>query len=349
MTSEHVMKERVRRPSRSFLGPLLLIAFGVYFLLRNLGWVSPELHWGAVLQLWPLLLVLLGVNLIVQQLPRPMGSFLSGLVGLAGVLGFGYVLFFGVGHPTLQKLGVEEATAVWQQESVVFSREGVETAVVDIEFDNPRARLFALSDSPNLIEGEVSFLGELEFKTDMSDNEAEVSLDIRSKPAQWLNPANWQGEDAKPWEIGLSPSVPLELTLDVSNGAGEFDLSELTLEALRLDGGNGQTEVMLPGGVYEVKVDGGNGGIEMSIPESGGQMIEVDGDNGTVVIHLPRSVEARVAFEKGNGSLTMPERFVLVEGGREEGVWETAVYGNAPHQIELVIDGGNGSVRIVDR
>ncbi|MCB9434153.1 MAG: hypothetical protein H6668_19445 [Ardenticatenaceae bacterium] len=348
--SEYANKEQTRhRQSRSLFGPLLLIAIGVYFLLRNLGWVSPDLHWGAVLPLWPLLLVLLGINIIVQQAPRPLGSFLSGVVGLVAVAVFGYVLFFGVTHPLLQRLGVREETAVWQQDTVAFSREGVKTAVIRLNFDNPSARLSALSDSPNLIQGEISYLGDLQFETDVSGGEASVSLDVRSNPSQWLNPANWSGEGAKPWQIGLNPSVPLDLTLDVGNGSGNFDLSKLSLETLAVEGGNGSMDVMLPGGVYAVDVNGSNGNIEMSIPENGGQTIQVDGDNGMITVYLPRNVEARLEFNKGNGGLNVTDRFELVQGDRQDGVWETAVYGNAPHQVELIINGGNGSVRIVDR
>lgn len=85
------------------------------------------------------------------------------------------------------------------------------------------------------------------------------------------------------------------------------------------------------------------------MPENGGQTIQVDGDNGMMTVHLPPSVEARVEFDGGNGSLNMTDRFELVQGDRKNGVWETAVYGNAPHQVELIINGGNGSIRIVDR
>ena len=191
--------------------------------------------------------MLLGINIIVQQAPRPLGSFLSGVVGLMAVAVFGYVLFFGVTHPLLQRLGVREETAVWQQDTVAFSREGVKTAVIRLNFDNPSTRLSALSDSSNLIQGEISYLGDLQFETDASDGKAEVSLGVRSKPSQWLNPANWRGEDAKPWQIGLSPSVPLDLTLDVGNGSGNFDLSKLSLETLAVEGGNGSMDVMLPG------------------------------------------------------------------------------------------------------
>jgi hypothetical protein len=77
--------------------------------------------------------------------------------------------------------------------------------------------------------------------------------------------------------------------------------------------------------------------------------LRVDGGSGIIIIYLPDSVEAHIAFQGGSGSLDTADRFELVQGDRDDGVWETAVYGNAPHQVEITIDGGSGSVRIVDR
>lgn len=348
--SEFANKSRgQRRQSGSLFGPLLLIAAGGYFLLRNLGWMPASLHWLALVQLWPLLLVFLGVNLIVQQAPRPLGSFLSGLVGLVAIGVFGYVLLFGAGHPLLQRMGVSEEAVGWKQDRVVFAREGVKTAVIHLNLASPGAHIAALSDSPNLIEGDIRYLGELDFGTEMRAGEADISLNTRNSPEQWLNPDNWNNENSEPWQIGLSPSVPLDLTLDGGSGSSEFDLSKLELEALALDGGSGSMNVALPGGAYTVDLNGGNGRVALTVPENGGQAIQVDGGSGLTILYLPDSVEARIAFHGGSGSLDTADRFELVQGDRDDGVWETAVYGNAPHQVEITIDGGSGSVRVVDQ
>ena len=83
-------EDRRQKNGRSLFGPIFLIGLGVYFLLRNMGIVS-ELNWAVALQLWPLLLIFIGINIIVQQVRRPFGTALSGLVGLTAVALFGAV------------------------------------------------------------------------------------------------------------------------------------------------------------------------------------------------------------------------------------------------------------------
>lgn len=344
--SDSVKSSPRRRRSRSLFGPFILIAIGVYFLLRNMGIVPDTLNWGAVFQLWPLILVFVGVNILVQQIPRPLGSTLSGLVGVVAVVFFGYVLFFGGSSGLLGRFGVTNEAAGWQQEQVVFSRDDVETAVIRIDFDNPSAKLFALSDSTALIDGEVSYIGELDFQAERNGSEADISLRTRSGPLEWLNPGNWGGDNDNRWRIGLSPTVPTDLSLDVGNGSTELDMSKLQVTALEIDGGNGSSTMMFPGGDYEATVDAGNGSLRLHLAENGRQTIEIDGDNGSTTIYLPADVAARVEFEEGNGGVRVDERFELVSGDEEDGVWETADYGDAANQIELIIDGGNGSVRV---
>ncbi|MEM7115465.1 MAG: DUF5668 domain-containing protein [Chloroflexota bacterium] len=344
--SDSVKNSPRRRRSSSLFGPFILIAIGVYFLLRNIGIVPDVLNWGAVFQLWPLILVFLGVNILVQQLPRPVGSTLSGLLGVVAVLFFGYVLLFGGMDGWMGQFGVSNEGAGWQQEQVVFSRDDVETAIVRIDFENPSAKLFALSNSNALIDGEVSFIGELDFQSERNGSEADISLRTRSGPLDWVNPGNWGGGEENTWRIGLSPTVPTDLRLDVGNGSTDLDLDELQLTALELDGGNGSTTMTLPAGDYEVTLDAGNGSSKIYLPENGRQTLDVDGDNGSTTFYLPANVEARIEFEKGNGGVSVDDRFELVSGDRDDGVWETAGYEDAADRVELIIDGGNGGIRV---
>lgn len=345
MTELHKKAATPSRRSTSFFGPFLLIAIGVYFLLRNLGWLPEALHWGALVQLWPLLLIFAGVNVIVQQLPRPLGSFLSGVVGLMTVAVFGYVLLFGGTDSRLAQFGVTVGEGGWKQEQVVFPKMGVETAVIDLNLDDPYTQVSALDDSPNLIDADVSYLGELHFGTENVDGEADIVLRTRSGPTDWFNPVNW-GDAAPEWVVGLAPEIPLDLTVNMDNGAAELSLSKLTLSDLTLEGDNGSLTVMLPGGVYDVDVEGDNGRIELHVPENGRQTIDIEGDNGSITIYIPPMVEARVEFEKGNGSLQVDERFELIQSKKDDEVWQTDGYGDAPDRVDLIIDGDNGSINI---
>jgi len=330
-------------------GPIVLIAIGVYFLLSNLGYVS-GVNWMAALQLWPLALVLLGLNIIVRQAPGFLGGFLSALVGLLAVGIFGYVLFFGADNPLLERFGIATGSLEMKTEQIELAADGVETAVIHIDFGLPAAKLYALNDSPNLIEGQITTIGDLIFDTNVSDNVATVTLDETN--GNWFDPSNWGNftSDQK-WQIGLNPNIATDLTLDISAGSVDFDLSELTLSALDIDGGAGSAEVWLPGGDYDVKYDVSAGSTKMTLPGYGRQTIEIDGGAGSLTLYLPPNVEARVEVDSGAGSFRLNEaRFNQISGDKkDEGVWETAAFGDAANQITLIIDVSAGSVKIEDQ
>lgn len=350
--SDKKFEYHYRQRHNSFFGPIVLIAIGVYFLLANLGYISGSINWWAALQLWPLALILLGINVIVRQAPGPLGGFLSALVGLAAVAVFGYVLFFGEDNALLNRFGIEPANpAEVKTEQIELSAEGVETAVITLDFSLPSAELYALNDSSNLIEGRVSYLGNLIFDTDVSDGQAVVRLDDEFSGNWFFNPANWGnfGEMDR-WQIGLNPNVATDLTLDVGAGTASLDLRELSLTDLEIDGGAGSMEVWLPGGNYDVYLDVSAGSTQLTLPGHGRQEIEIDGGAGSLTLYLPPGVEARVEVDSGAGSFSLNEdRFRLVSGDeKDEGVWETAGYDNDRDGLELFIDVSAGSVQIED-
>ncbi|MCP4423179.1 MAG: cell wall-active antibiotics response protein [Chloroflexi bacterium] len=344
--------ERPHRPKRhnSMFGPIVLIAIGVYFLLNNLGYVG-DINWTAALQLWPLALILLGLNIIVRQAPGILGGFLSALVGLLAVAIFGYALFFGADNPVLERFGVKTSPPDLKTEQIEFAAEGVETAVINIDFGFPHAELYALNDSANLIEGQVTYRGDLIFDTDVSGDSAVVKLDEQTSGDWFFNPSNWGSFTSDDqWQIGLNPRVETDLTLDVSAGSVSLDLSELTLNHLEVDGGAGSAEIWLPGGDYDVNYDISAGSTKMTLPGYGRHAIEIDGGAGSLTLYLPPGVEARVEVDGGAGSFRLNEqRFHQVSGDeKDEGAWETAAYDNAANQLNLRIDVSAGSVRIED-
>jgi len=280
---------RIRYRSRpSLFGPIVLIGLGTAFLLYNLGFFSDRtLNWFALLQLWPLWLILLGVNVIVRQAPGGLGSLFSALVGVAAIGVCAYVLLLPEDSALLDKLGGSR-NLEFRTETVEFSADDVTSADVDITFHSQGVNLYALSDSPNLIEGTVTYTGDLIFNTSRTGGTANVRLDTHSEDGDWLfflNPTNWNTEgNNQRWQIGLDPDVALNLTLDVGSGSADLDLSHLDLSDLNVDGGSGSAEIILPNGDYSVNHDAGSGSTRMTLPSGGRQTIEIRGGSGSITI-----------------------------------------------------------------
>ncbi|MBK8901381.1 MAG: hypothetical protein IPM53_09375 [Anaerolineaceae bacterium] len=332
-----------RRSGRSLFGPVFLIGLGVYFLLRNMG-IVPELNWGVAFQLWPLLLIFLGVNIIVRQVRRPLGTILSGLVSLTAVALFGAILLFGVELPFLSRFNLQ-TVGEYREETVTVNGEGVETAVVSVDLGSLGADVTGLDSSQNVLEGTLSIAGDLQFEQRMRGSEAVVSLG-ENNSGWWFG--DWvESTNQPPWQIGLSRTVPLDLTVDVGSGQTDLDLGSLLLRDLFVDLGSGAINLQLPGGDYDIRLDGGSGKLVATLPSDGRHELELDGGSGAVDLFLPPNMEARVELDSGSGSMSLDERFELVSGDDEDGVWETPNYNaDGDNSILIIIDGGSGAISI---
>lgn len=341
-----------RRRSPSLFGPIVLIAIGVFFLLSNLGFIQDySFNWAGVFQLWPLFLILIGLNIIVKQAPQPLGGFLSALVGLTAILIFGYVLLFGEDNAKLNRFGISNSPAEFTTEQVNYAPGDIETAVIEIDFGAVGGDVAALVDNNALIAGQVAYVGDLIFNTNTSGNHADVFLTEKNEGWTWLNPANWDlGDESSRWQLGINPDVETELRLKSGAGSVNYDLAGLTVNYLNIDGGAGSATVTLPKGTYDVDYDQGAGSLKMTLPENGRQTIKLDSGAGSITLYLPKEMAAQVEIDSGAGSFNPDSRFTQISGDdNDDGIWETEDYENADNRVELIIDQGAGSVTIRER
>jgi len=312
---------RARRRPPSLFWPLVLIGAGVVLLLSNLGYL-PWQSWGILWRLWPLLLVGLGIDLLIGRRSL-VGAIVSGLLILVLIGAIVVIALFAQNIP-----GVSDwiQQPEFQTRHVEYSLTGVERATVYIDWTSVPGYLSALEDSPNLVEGDVDYLGELTFDVNVRGDRANVKLDSRSIGI-WFWPFDLGDRTDKRWDVELSPNVPLDLTLDAGSGPCDFDLASLQVSGLVLDAGSGPIDLVLPSGsTFEAEIEGGS---------------------GPLTIVLPRSVGARVVLDSGSGPFSPDARFELVQGKRyDDGTWETDNYRTAEHTVLLEIDQGSGPMSI---
>jgi len=316
--------ENTRRPRRrppSLFWPLVLIGAGVVLLLSNLGYL-PWQSWNVLWRLWPLLLVALGIDVLIGR--RSMvGTIVSTLLILLLIGGAVAVVLFAQNIPALVEM---TGPVEWRTEHIEYPLKDMERASVAIDWTSAPGYLSALHDSPNLIEGDVAYRGQLIFDVDMRRSQADVKLDSRYS-GPWFGPFDFYNREKDRWDVKLSPRVSLDLTLDAGSGPCDFDLTDLQVSDLFLDGGSGPIDLALPSGsTFEARIDGGSGPITIILPESAG---------------------ARVVLDSGSGPFRPDERLRLVEGKRgDDGVWETDSFRTAEHTILMEIDQGSGPINI---
>ena len=306
-----------RRPhSRSFFWPILLIGIGTMLLLNNLGIVAWN-TWNLIWRFWPLLLVAIGIDVLFGQ-RSALGAILSALLVLAVLAMIAGAVFFADQLPLISR--ITEDTS-WETARVEHPLEDIKSAYVFIDYTSLPGNLYALEDSDDLIEGNLAYQGELVFEVDQRGDFANLTLDSR-----WTG--TWTGVQSRPnteWEIGVSPKIPLEISLDSGSGSCFFDLSDLMVADLVLDSGSGSIQLILPANQsFDFWLDSGSGSLRIDIPEDTGVRVELD---------------------SGSGSFNPGANFDLVSGNRRDnGVWESENYDEAEYIIEMTIDQGSGSV-----
>lgn len=289
----------------SVVFPLLLIALGVALLLEQLGvWDIP---WGLAWRLWPLLLVLLGLDLILGR-SRVGAAVLAVLV--IGLTAAG-IAYWG---PRL------ESGALRDRQQLSYPLDGVHSATIQIEMGLGELDLRALeTSSPALYEADLRYdQRRARITADASDQAGEARVVLKSTQGAWvvLSPQSLEN-----WQVRLSPRVPLRLDITTGVNRSLVDLSGLALT--RLD------------------FRGGVGGAKVRLSERAPYRARIHGGIGALVVEVPEGVEARLRVNGGLGVVNVDPRF-----SQEGNYHTTAGYHGGGEALEIVINGGIGTLTV---
>lgn len=301
-----------RRSRGGIVGPVLLVAAGIFFLLSNLGVISWS-FWDAAWRLWPVVLIAIGLDLLVGR--RSIWSSLLVLLVTVGFLAAGFFWLV-----TSDDLGGGSVS-----DTISQSLSGAESAEVEINFGVGQVTVGALpADSEELIAGTIERPQEIrvEQSFDVTGDVAHYRLrtegsvrSVQSIPFFGPSDDNWR------WDLQLNRDVPLRLTVDTGVGQTTLDLRQMTLETVNVDTGVGQTTVILPG----------HGEIEAS----------VSGGVGELIIELPEGVAARIDSDTGLGNTDIADVFERIGN-----VYESPGYDGALDRINLSLSAGIGQVTV---
>lgn len=312
MSDERVVVERGRprqRGARGISGAIILIALGVAFLLQNLGVVSFDWFW--LVRFWPLLLILLGLDLLLGR--TLIGSLVSGLVGLILVAG---VLYLAAG-PAMPGRALSGATVTRDVEAVELG--DAEAVTVNLNVGAASVTVDGRAAPGLVVDGRYRTDEELGLQTvyDVREGAGELTLMHDTGAGPDRAGAGLIGEI----DLRLTGDVPVDLNVNAGAGSINLNLSELTLRSLTISGGVGAIDVRLPAtGHIDVRISGGLGALNLVIPPG---------------------LEARVTVE-GLTTSSLPPRFEEVA----DGVWATPGYEGADNRATIDIATGIGTVNI---
>jgi hypothetical protein len=301
-----------RRGVRLFW-PIVLIGAGAILLLSNLGVIHGN-PWTIMLQLWPVLLIALGLEILFGG-STGWRAVVSALLGLALVGGILWIL---IAQPAIP--GLNFGGGNLQTTSISQPLNGVESARAELSFGAGTNKLYALSDSNNLIEGQLRTYGTPNFSVSTSGDRATIALSPGSASVPMVLPT----VSEETWDVGLNSSVTYQLDLNAGVGQSRIDLTKLRLSGGGIDGGVGTSELYLPG--------------------KGNFRLTINGGVGTIRIYVPSGLAVRAEVNGGLGS------FNRLPGMQEvrDNVYETPGFSTAENTVTLIIDGGVGSISMVE-
>jgi len=352
------MSEERRPTRRSIFFPVILIILGIIFLLSNVG-VLTDSVWENVLRLWPVLLIALGIDGILQRQSLVGPVFLIGLgtvfllanlgylalnvwelifrlwpilliaIGLDIVIGrrsfllslVGLILIFALLIGALWLFGVRaDAGQALDSEQISQPLDGAERARLVLEPAAGSLRLVAMSSPDALLEGTVRRIGSETITSEFSVSDQTAIYTLRGTGGLFFNvPPGSQG--AWSWDLAVTPAVPLDLETNLGAGQALIDLTGLDINELNVDLGVGQATVILP--------------------EAGSFEGSIDGAIGQIVIRVPDGMALRINANTGIANINVPSDF-----DRRDDVYATAGFDTAANRVELNVGQAIGSIEV---
>ncbi len=244
------------------------VGFGVFLLTVGIIWVLVSvgvISWSvfnALMVLWPLILVIIGVNIIFRN--NEIIKAVAWVAFLAVVISYGYFFDNGVRNPGQEMTAGRTVT--------VEKRAEVQKGNLQIGFGGTRLSLD--SNTSKLLEANIQDTG-VTYKEETSGDENNISFNKKTYKVTNFN-SNLKNHYNT---FHLSSEVPWDIDIDTGAVDGDFDMSELAVEKLSLDTGAANLSFTL-GSRYAnpiIDVNAGASKIEVNVPSDAGVKVRMDG------------------------------------------------------------------------
>jgi hypothetical protein len=262
--------------------PLILIFLGGVFLLQNTGYLPPN-FWVNLWRLWPVVLVLIGVELLLaHRVPWLVLVALAVVVLVAGAVGINW--------------GMPGSTDTTITASSQTDLGGATQAAVTVRFGAGTLNLGPiLQPQPGQL-ASMTYQGPPQLAPQPRYTVSNVGvgqLEYQSTPkggAGFLPFVDGRA-DAAQMDLTLAPNVPItSLTVQTGATAARLDLSSLHVSALDMSIGAATTWLRMPeaGGLTTAHISGGASSLTVEIPPGVAAQIQMRGGLSTLSVDQSR-------------------------------------------------------------
>ncbi len=249
---------------------IALFCVGLILLLSNLDLL--DFHWRSVFRMWPLIIIIVGVNLLFSK--SKVGKTVSVLIT---VLCLGWLVYVGANPAQSEKWQFSNRGKDWGGASESGNRRVTKNYLsheflATTEKANLEIRGGAVeykiekADPAQLFWSEIeSVVGAHELNVNQTDSSARLLFTMKEQTRK----SDWNFRNEKNEAIiRLHPAPVWNLQLNMGAGTAEFDLRSYKVAKLDMNCGAASIEVKLgePVGHSEVTVESGAASVDIEIP-----------------------------------------------------------------------------------
>jgi hypothetical protein len=241
---------------KSIIG-VLLIAFGLLFLLKTLGVISFPIM-ASALPYWPIGLILAGIAIIYKQRALGITVIILTLVFICVASIQGLVDISGESGP------YRELT-----QTVPFD-ESIDSIELELGFGTGELTIKAGNIS-NLVENSINTYNledpRIEFEKEGSTMDVEIT-----KHGNKIF-----GQKSDEWSIELMPGIKSELNLHYGAAEAQIDLTDLEVDELHISSGATESTIIFATYPTKTEIETGASSLNLLFPEDVGVAIDIDG------------------------------------------------------------------------
>lgn len=290
--------------TRNLVLPLALIAIGALILLANLGVLSTEAL-QRLADLWPLLLIIVGLQLVLNHvLPRPQATAIG--LALTAVIVIAAVAYAALAPKTAEGM---------QQVSSSQPIGGLNAGVLELNYSAASISLNGGDTGGDLYRATIDYPG--------GENPPTVSVDQQTGTVSISDNGNFGGfhlfgSNNRKLTITLSSHLPWTVRLSGGASGLHFDLRQLQLTKLEISGGASSVDGQLgpAKGTVGINVSGGASNLSLRIPSGSQWSVALDGGVSSASIDGQNSSGLGSVTKQSSGYTGSTDRFdIRVSGG----------------------------------
>jgi hypothetical protein len=264
---------------------VILIAIGILFFLKEFHYV--EFNWTELLRLWPLALVIIGVNMLLG------GRSNANIVLLIGVFVAVPLLFLRSCADKVKdktnynfnwsdkdpddtssseadtangfKMNLSSSTQEDMEKGLTNGELKLDAGLLGIELLGQSAPAYLYETS------ETNTLQSLKVKKTIKDSKVYLEIDSGQKDSS-------QKKKNGEVTIKLNNSIPWDMDIDLGLAGAKLDLKDFDIQNIKLDVGMAGTEIIMgdKAKITNMSIDAGMAGIELKVPEKVGIRVKSD-------------------------------------------------------------------------